>query len=352
MKKPEARSQKSEVGSRKRDATSFRYGFFWLLTSGFCLLCSVLVLGCGKAKTTTVNKSKLPADLASRFDAARAWRDMERVVGFGSRPSGSDALAHTQAYIMEQLRAASLQAEEQAFTTNTPRGPITFRNIIARTRPNCPPRFIIGGHYDTKWLPRTKFVGANDGGSSTAALLEIARVLAGQPVDAWIVWFDGEEAVQQYSDKDGLYGSVHMTRALFAQKQLRDIQAVIVLDMVGDKRLQLTVPEPARPKETVPNRWSAPLVQQAFAAAATLGLRDYITLLNHPMLDDHSPFDWNRVPAIDLIDFDYGNIPRDNNFWHTERDTLDKCAPESLRIAGQIALELLRRLDFLKRPAK
>lgn len=322
-----------------------------LLPFACCLLLSVFVLGCGKPATATT-KPKLPADLAGRFDAARAWRDMERVVGFGPRPSGSDALAHTRAYVLEQLRAASLQTEEQAFTANTPRGPVAFKNIIARTRPDCPPRFIIAGHYDTKWFPQMKFVGANDGGSSTAALLEIARVLAGQPVDAWIVWFDGEEAVQQYSDKDGLYGSVYMTRALHTQNKLRDIQTVIILDMIGDKRLQLTVPEPTRPAEGVPNRWSAPVVQQAFAAAATLGLRDYITLLNHPMVDDHSPFDWNRVPSIDLIDFDYGNIPRDNNFWHTERDTLDKCSPESLRIASQIALELLRRLEFQKWPPK
>jgi len=345
MKKSEVRVRRTEGGPATR-----WYSVLCLLPFAFCLLLCALVLGCGKAETT--GKSKLPADLAGRFDAARAWRDMERVVGFGARPSGSDALAHTRAYILDQIRAASLQAEEQVFTTNTPRGPITFKNIIARTRPNCPPRFIIGGHYDTKWMPQTKFVGANDGGSSTAALLEIARVLAGQPVDAWIVWFDGEEAVQDYSDKDGLYGSVYMTKALNAQNKLRDIQAVIVLDMVGDKRLQLTIPDPMRPQKNSSNRWSAPLVQQVFAAAASLGLRDYVKLLNHPMVDDHAPFDWNRVPAIDLIDFDYGNIPRDNNFWHTDRDTLDKCAPESLRIASQIALELLRRLEFYKWPPK
>jgi Zn-dependent M28 family amino/carboxypeptidase len=321
----------------------------WLLITG--LLVAALGFGCGKDETPR-GKSKLPADLASRFDEARAWRDLERVVGFGPRPSGSEALAHTAAYILEQLRAASLQAEEQVFTTNTPRGPVKFRNVIARTRPNCPPRFIIAGHYDTKWFPQMKFVGANDGGSSTAALLEIARVLAGQPVDAWIVWFDGEEAMQQYSPQDGLYGSVYMTKTLHTQGKLRDIQAVIVLDMVGDKRLQLTIPDPMRLRGDVPNRWSAPVIQQALAAAATLGLRDYVRLLNHEMVDDHSPFDWNGVPSIDLIDFDYGNIPRDNNFWHTDRDTLDKCAPESLRIASQIALELLRRLEFQKWPPK
>ena len=342
--KSEARSQKPENGRRKVNTplAGSRFSTLWLLTAVVCILCSVFIAGCGK--TVVTGKSKLPADLANRFNAERAWHDMERVVGFGPRPSGSEALTHTAAYIMEQLRAASLQVEEEAFTTNTPRGPIAFKNIIARTRPDCPPRFIIAGHYDTKWFPKIKFVGANDGGSSTAALLEIARVLAGQPVDAWIVWFDGEEAIQEYSEKDGLVGSTHLVRRLFAEKKLGQIQAVVILDMVGDKRFQLTLPKP--------ERWSAPVRQQALIAAATLGLRDYAMLLNYPMVDDHSPFDWNHVPAIDLIDFDYGNIPHQNNFWHTELDTLDKCSPNSLRIASQIALELVRRLEYYKWPMK
>jgi glutaminyl-peptide cyclotransferase len=349
--KAEGRRQESD-GSRKAGTRPPRAPFstFCILTFAFCLLLAVFSLGCQKPAAT--GKAKLPADLASRFNAGRAWHDLERVVGFGPRPSGSEALAHTAAYIEEQLHAASLQVEEDAFTTNTLRGPITFKNIIARTRPNCPPRFIIAGHYDTKWFPQFKFVGANDGGSSTAALLEIARVLAGQPVDAWIVWFDGEEAIKEYSDKDGLYGSMHLVRRLYTEQKLVQIQAAIVLDMIGDKRLQLTVPKPSWPKDNVPNRWSPPLLQHALAAATSLNLRDYITLLDYPMVDDHSPFDWTYIPAIDLIDFDYGNIPRANNFWHCERDTLDKCAPESLRIASQIALELMRRLEFLKWPPR
>ena len=183
--KPEVRSQKSEAGNTtfstfRRGLSAFRISpsahcclpsLRCLLPSAFCLLLSALcLLGCGGKPAETV-KSKLPADLASRFNADRAWHDLERVVGFGPRPSGSEALAHTAAYIQEQLHATTLQVEEDVFTTNTPRGPITFKNIIAKTRPNCPPRFIIGGHYDTKWFPKFKFVGANAGGSSTAALL-------------------------------------------------------------------------------------------------------------------------------------------------------------------------------------
>ena len=309
----------------------------WRL-GGFMIAVALLMFGCGSPPP----QPKLSADLAQRFDTQRAWRDLERVASFGPRPAGSEALAHTATYILDQLHAASLQTEEDVFTTNTPRGPITFRNIIARTRPNCPPRLVVGGHYDTKWLPQMRFVGANDGGSSTAALLEIARVLSGLPIDAWIVWFDGEECIKKYDEKDGFYGSLHLTRKLFDQKLLRHIQAAIVLDMVGDKRLQLTIPDP--------NKRSAPLVQHVFAAAFSLGLRDYVGLMGHEMLDDHMPFVWNGVPAIDLIDFDYGNIPGGNNFWHTERDTIENCSPDSLRISGQITLELLRRLAFEKWP--
>ena len=333
------RSQESEARSQKPEG---EHAAFRLLTSVCCLLCLLFAAGCGK--TSETGKSKLPADLAGRFNTDRAWRDLERVVGFGPRPSGSEALAHTASYILEQLHAASLQTEEDAFTTNTPRGPIAFKNIIARTRPNCPPRFIIGGHYDTKWFPKFKFVGANDGGSSTAALLEIARVLAGLPLDAWIVWFDGEEAVKEYNNADGLYGSTHLMRRLFEEKKPGQVQAVVILDMVGDKRFQLTMPKP--------ERWSVPVLRQALLASATLGLRDYMMLLNYSMVDDHSPFDVNHIPAIDLIDFDYGNIPHQNNFWHTELDTLDKCSPDSLRVASQIALELVRRLEYYKWPIK
>lgn len=306
------------------------------------MIASALITGCGRPPAPV--KGRLPADLPQRFDSQRAWRDLERIVGFGPRPSGSNALAHTAAYIIEQLRATTLQVEEQDFTTNTPRGPIKFKNIIARARPDCPPRFVIGGHYDTKWLPQIKFVGANDGGSSAAALLELARVLDKQPVDAWLVWFDGEECVEHYDDGDGLFGSMHFVRTLFDQKKLKQTEAMVLLDMVGDRNFCLTLPKPYPLEQR--------LTRVALEAARALGLRDYVRLAGHPIVDDHTPFLLNKVEAVNLIDFDYGNIPGLNNFWHTERDTLDRCAPESLRIAGQIALELLRRLEADGRSAR
>ncbi|MCX7824074.1 MAG: M28 family peptidase [Verrucomicrobiae bacterium] len=212
---------------------------------------------------------------------------------------------------------------------------------VKKTGRRCPKEIILLlAHKDSQsW---TDSPGAYDNAVGTAAMLEIARVLAGQPIDAWIVWFDGEECVVKYDEKDGFYGSLHFVRQLFEQKKLRQIQAAIVLDMVADKRLKLTIPDP--------DERGAPLVQHVFAAAISLGLRDYVGLMGQSLLDDHMAFVWNGVPAIDLIDFDYGNIPGANNFWHTERDTLENCSPDSLRISGQIALELLRRLAFEKWP--
>ncbi|MBI5395110.1 MAG: M28 family peptidase [Verrucomicrobia bacterium] len=322
--------------------------FFGLRPSTFGLqfVCIVFLalatcfVGCGKQ--AGYKPQPLPDDLPKRFDAQRAWRDLERVVSFGPRPSGSEALAHTATYIVEQLRATTMEVEEQTFRTNTPRGPITFKNIIARTRPGCPPRLIIGGHYDTKWFPDFRFVGANDGGSSTAALLELARALDKQPVDAWLVWFDGEECIKTYEDGDGLFGSMYFARTLHGQKRLREVQAMILLDMVGDRNFRLTLPKPYPLEQH--------LTKKTFEAAYAVGLRNFVSLLPTAIYDDHIPFLLNRVEAVNLIDYDYGNLPGQNNFWHTERDTLERCAPESLGIAGQIALELIRRVAMEKWP--
>ena len=278
------------------------------------LFLALTLVGCGRPKP-----AELPADLPQRFDDQRAWRDLERVVAFGPRPSGSEALAHTAAYIVSQLSTTTLHVEQQNFSTNTPRGTIKFRNIIARTRPDCPPRFILAGHYDTKWLPKIKFVGANDAGSSTAVLLELARVLDKQPIDAWLVWFDGEEAVKEYNETDGLFGSRYLAKQLFDQKKLAQVQGMILVDMVGDKNFCLTLPKPYPLEQK--------LTAMAIEAAAAHGLRDYVTLSPNPIIDDHYYFLLNQIPAVDLIDFDYGNLPGRNNFWQTERDTIDKCAP-------------------------
>jgi len=192
---------------------------------------------------------------------------------------------------------------------------------------------IIASHYDTKYFSDFNFVGANDGGSSSGALLELARCAAMMP-NVWFVFFDGEEAVKEYSNDDGLVGSRFFVEQLKADKRVDWIKGVILLDMVGDANLNVTLPGNSTGK----------LVENVFAAARDVGSRDYFSLGKTDMLDDHVPFLRVGIPAVDLIDFEYGSAPGKNDFWHTEKDTLDKLSPRSLEIVGQTTLRLLTRL--------
>jgi glutaminyl-peptide cyclotransferase len=270
------------------------------------------------------------------FSGERAYEQLEKIVGFGPRPSGSTALEQSAAYITQKLQNYGLTVEEQVFTAPTPYGPKQFRNIIARTRlqQTGPNRVvIIGSHYDTKLMTNTTFVGANDGGSSTGVLLEIARVAAEQP-NLWLVFFDGEEAMVEYGDKDGLWGSRFLVEELRRQRQVETIQAMVLLDMVGDANLNITIPATS-------TGW---LVQKVFDAARDAGFRDHFAFREMGMLDDHVPFLQAGIPAVDLIDFEFGSAPGLNDYWHTGHDTLDKVSPRSLEIAGRTTLRLLSLL--------
>lgn len=268
----------------------------------------------------------------------RAYEHVAKLVGYGPHPSGSEALGRAASYITTQLQDYGLTADEQVFVAQTPYGTKQFRNVIAKTRvqQGGPNRIIIiGSHYDTKLFTNVTFVGANDGGSSTGTLLEIARVAADQP-NLWFVFFDGEEAMVQFSDTDGLWGSKFFVDNLKNKDQVKDIRAMILLDMVGDKNLKVTV--------------AGTIGQEVFEAARMAGFRDYFSYGANAILDDHVPFERAGIPAVDLIDadlirFNYGNPPGPREYWHTERDTLDKIAPHSLEVVGQTTLRLIELLQ-------
>jgi Zn-dependent M28 family amino/carboxypeptidase len=189
---------------------------------------------------------------------------------------------------------------------------------------------IIGSHYDTKLFTNLTFVGANDGGSSTGTLLEIARVAAGQP-NLWFVFFDGEEAMVQYSNEDGLWGSKFFVEDLKGKDAVKQVKAMILLDMIGDKNLNVTV--------------TGSLVHEVFDASRAAGFRDYFSYGGNGILDDHVPFLRAGIPAVDLIDFNFGSAPGLNDYWHTEKDTLDKISPHSMEIVGQTTLRLIELLE-------
>ena len=294
----------------------------------FAMLITGLLAGC---------EPKMPTETDwHSFDGKRAMKHVEALVNMGPHPAGSAIQTKAASYLMSQLEEAGLDAQEQVFMSGSPRGPLQFRNIIGKTPRSAGGTgqvIILASHYDTKYLPNINFVGANDGGSSSGALLELARCAAMLP-NVWFVFLDGEEAIQDYSDEDGLVGSKFFVQQLKADQQVDWIKAVILLDMVGDKNLNVTLPANSTGK----------LVEQVFEAARDVGCRDYFALAKGDILDDHVPFLKVGIPAVDLIDFEYGSAPGKNDYWHTDKDTLDKLSPRSLEIIGQTTLRLLARL--------
>jgi Zn-dependent M28 family amino/carboxypeptidase len=259
-----------------------------------------------------------------------------RAVAFGPRPSGSEANRQLQNYILEQLRQCKCQVAEDAFTARTPRGPIAMKNIIAKfagkpRAAGAPPNAIaVTGHFDTKYFPGRKFVGANDGGSSTGLLLELARALAGEPRsdDVYIVFFDGEEATGDWTETDKLYGSRHLAQRWRADGTLARLKGLINVDMIGDRNLNLRQDTNSDPR----------LRQLVWRAAAELGYQAFFTQATIAIDDDHMPFAEPGVPVVDLIDFDYES-------WHEDTDTMDKISAQSLQIVGRVVVESVRRLE-------
>ncbi len=263
------------------------------------------------------------------FSGEKAFAHVQRLVDFGPRPAGSKALEKSRDYIEDQLRRFGWQVTRQAFTDDTPRGKIQFVNLIAQFPGQAkasPPSFLLCSHYDTKMFDAIRFVGANDGGSSTGLLLELARVVGQHPDLARkieLVFFDGEEAFEQFSETDGLYGSRYFARELQSggTKQFR---GGILFDMVGDRSLGITLPSDS----------PAEMARGIFAAAEVLKLRNHFTYLGREMTDDHTPLNAIGIPTIDVIDFDFP-------WWHTADDTIDKISAQSLQIVGSVALYYL-----------
>ena len=264
-----------------------------------------------------------------QFDGAAALKHVERLVAIGPRVAGTSGGARAREYIVGELkRIAGVQVQVKAFDADTPHGRVSMANVIAVLPGRRPDVVMVAGHYDTKLFKQFQFVGANDGGSSTGLLLELARRLAVRPRDYtyWLVWFDGEEARGAWTDRDSLYGSRRLATDLARDKRLP--RALILVDMIGDRDLAIR-------REAHSALW---LTQIIWDAAARLGhgrhfLRDTI-----PVEDDHVPFLRVGVPSTLLIDFDFPP-------WHTAADTLDKLSADSLTVVGQTLLEALPSVE-------
>ena len=267
---------------------------------------------------------------AADFSGAAAFDFAKIAIAFGPRPAGSDAIHKLQAYILKTVKVPGAQVVEDNFTAQTPRGPVAMKNIIVKFPSKSGKTIAITGHYDTKPFSGRNFVGANDGGSSTGVLLELAQVLAGQArtdeVD--LIFFDGEEAFGQWTDTDSVYGSRHMAETWKKDGSALRYKALINVDMIGDKNLNIL-------QDT---NSDVALRKLVWSAAASLGYQKYFTNMAEQMDDDHMPFVRIGVPSLDVIDFDYPP-------WHEDTDTLDKIGAASLEIVGKTMVESIKRLE-------
>ena len=265
---------------------------------------------------------------APPFDGAAALRHVERLVAIGPRPAGSPAGARARQYVVDELRRAGISARVEPFDADTPHGRLPMANVVAVLPGRRQDVILIGGHYDTKWFREFTFVGANDGGSSTALLIELARRLRERPREYtyWIAWFDGEEAREAWTPVDSLYGSRRMAGELGKSRRLP--RAVIVADMIGDRDLGIR-------REAASSRW---LTDILWATATRLGHDAQFLPESLAVEDDHAPFMRLGVPAALLIDFDFPP-------WHTAEDTLDKVSARSLEIVGNVLLEALPTIE-------
>jgi hypothetical protein len=273
---------------------------------------------------------------AGPFDGNRAYEHVRQIVAFGARPAGSPALAQTRRYITGQLTAAGAKVEEQAFRATTPIGPIDMVNLVATVPGRSRDRIAFAGHYDTKLFREFAFVGANDGGSSAAFLIELARVLASRQnaFTTELLFFDGEEAVRpDWEGDDNTYGSRHYVEAGRKAGTLQTLKALILVDMIGDRDLRIR-------RESNSTPWLTDLI---WASARRLNKPQFVNE-SGPIEDDHMPFLRAGVPAVDVIDLEYYD-QAGRLLWHTEHDTLDKVAAGSLQVVGDVLLDALPAIE-------
>src|SRR6476469_8026009 len=255
---------------------------------------------------------------AAKFESGRAWEHLRQLVAIGPRPSGSPAIEQTRRYIKEQLAASGLTAIEQAWDDQTPIDKVHMVNLVVTIPGTRKERIVIAGHYDTKLYRQFRFVGASDGGSSAAFLLELARVLKGRKnlLTIELLFLDGEEArLPEWGGTDNTYGSRHYVEVAKRDGSLASLRTMVLVDMIGDRDLAIR-----RDSNSTP--W---LTNILWDTAKRQELDDYFIAEPARIEDDHLPFLAAGIPAVDVIDLDY-------EAWHTSKDTLDACSARSLQV--------------------
>src|SRR6185503_8278093 len=271
----------------------------------------------------------LQTPAAPSFDSNRAWEHLRQLVGFGPRPAGSAAIEQSRTYIKNQLSAIGVPVTEQAWDDPTPTGRVHMVNLIATIPGTSKNRLVIGGHYDTKKFP-FRFVGANDGGSSAAFLIELARVLKNRTnaLTIEILFLDGEEAVLEWQGNDHTYGSRHYVETAKRDGSLASLKAMILVDMIGDRDLKMR-------RDLNSTAWLTNLIWETARARQ---LSAYFINETTQIEDDHEEFLRVGIPAVDIIDLDFPA-------WHTAADTLDSVSARSLQVVGDVLLAALPQIE-------
>lgn len=265
------------------------------------------------------------------FDSSRAWDHLRQQVAIGPRPAGSAGNLKNREYITRTLAAIGLTTVEQAWEASTPLGPIKMVNLIATIPGRRPDRIVLASHFDTKLFREFRFVGASDGASSTAALLELARVIKARrqlPFTIELLFLDGEEATGEWRDPDHTYGSRHYVEVARKTGTLKSLRAMILLDMIGDRDLNIR-------RESNSTPWLTDIV---WNVARKLGHQRHFISEAMAVEDDHLHFLKAGVPSLDIIDLDYAA-------WHTAQDTLDAVSARSLQVVGDVVVAALPEIE-------
>ncbi len=270
---------------------------------------------------------------APSINAARAIQYVKEFVSIGSRPPGSPGHAEAEQFIKSHLAGDNVEVD--SFTAKTPVGEFPIHNIIAKFPGKKDGIIVVAGHYETNYPLPKAYVGANDGGSTTGLLLELANQFRGKQLEGysiWLLWTDGEEAFVKWSPTDSLYGTKHLAQKWQQDGTAKKIKAFILLDMIGDADLDVQ-------RDTNSTAWLSDLV---YKAAATLGYQSHFFQQPTAVEDDHLPFARIGVPVVDIIDIDYGYA---DAYHHTTQDTLDKLSPKSLEIVGDVVLQTIQYIN-------
>jgi glutaminyl-peptide cyclotransferase len=327
--------------ANRPNALSLRIGF----VAAALVLGTAIGVSCSRAQQQPAGKELTLADIP--FNGERAYEYLKQICAIGPRITNTPGMKEQQELLTKHFEALGATVTRQEFKDRqggNPRGKLTpMTNLIVSWHPERKERIFLAAHYDTRPFPdkdllnpQGTFIGANDGASGIAIMMEMAHEMpkleSRYGVD--FVFFDAEEFV--YHEREEYFqGSSYFARNYRFQKHDYTYKWGVLLDMVGDADLRI-------PQERHSVSWAAvrPLVADIWATAKRLGVKEFVPEVGREVLDDHVPlYEVGKIPVCDIIDFDYGP---NHAYWHTEQDIPENCSALSLAKVGWVMTEWLK----------